>query len=120
MLVTLDKLTTVKMFNYILHHWNENIKTLEKQIEKGLYGDQETLALSRELEWIKEIDDLFRVGHFKPLAVCVRIIGHYKSSIVPRAAIELKLTTAPPPLRAILLTTCDATTNGAVRFASIT
>jgi len=56
MLVTLDKLTTVKMYNYITNHWDEYVKQLEKEIEKGKYGDQELLDKSRELQWIKETE----------------------------------------------------------------
>lgn len=56
MLVTLDKLTAVKMFNYISYYWSENIKKEERELEKGKYGDQELLAKQRELEWIKETE----------------------------------------------------------------
>ncbi len=56
MLVTLDKLNAVRMYNYIMQHWAENIKEIEKQIAKGKYGDQEVLTLARELEWIKETE----------------------------------------------------------------
>ena len=56
MLVALDKLTTVKMYNYITHHWAEYVTKLEKEVEKGKYGDQEVLAKARELEWIKETE----------------------------------------------------------------
>jgi len=56
MLVALDKLTTVKMFNYITLHWAEYVAKMEKEIEKGKYGDQELLAKARDLEWIKETE----------------------------------------------------------------
>ncbi|MEO5675033.1 MAG: HsdR family type I site-specific deoxyribonuclease, partial [Chitinophagales bacterium] len=53
MLVTLDKLTTVKMYNYITQHWAEYVAKLEKEIVKVKYGDQELLEKARDLEWIK-------------------------------------------------------------------
>ncbi|MEK7263113.1 MAG: HsdR family type I site-specific deoxyribonuclease [Bacteroidota bacterium] len=56
MFVALDKLITVKMYNYITQHWNEYVTKLEKEIEKGKYGDQEVLEKARELEWIKETE----------------------------------------------------------------
>ncbi len=56
MLVALDKLTTVKMYDLIRHHWLNYVEELEKEIQKGKYGDQELLAKGRELEWIKETE----------------------------------------------------------------
>lgn len=56
MVVALDKLTAVKMYNYIMHHWMENINAMQKEIDKGKYGDQELLHQARELEWIRETE----------------------------------------------------------------
>ncbi|MCX6250550.1 MAG: type I restriction endonuclease subunit R [Bacteroidetes bacterium] len=56
MFIALDKLTAVRMFDFIRHHWNLNIEQLEKEIAKGKYGDQEMLEKSRELQWIKETE----------------------------------------------------------------
>ncbi|MBK9730850.1 MAG: type I restriction endonuclease subunit R [Chitinophagaceae bacterium] len=56
MLVALDKLTAVKMYNNITEHWADYVTNLEKDIEKSKYGDQETLEKARELEWIKETE----------------------------------------------------------------
>jgi type I restriction enzyme R subunit len=56
MFIALDKVTAVRMFNFITHHWNLNIAQLEKEIAKGRYGDQELLEKSRELQWIKETE----------------------------------------------------------------
>ncbi len=53
MFVALDKLTAVKMYDGIIQHWNNYIAQTEKEIAKGKYGDQELLAKSRELVWIK-------------------------------------------------------------------
>jgi len=56
MFIALDKVTAVRMFDFITHHWNLNIEQLEKEIAKGKNGDQETLEKSRELNWIKETE----------------------------------------------------------------
>ena len=56
MFVALDKLTAVKMYNLITHHWQLQIAQLEKDLAKGKYGDQELLEKSRELAWIKETE----------------------------------------------------------------
>lgn len=56
MFVALDKLTAVRMYDLITAHWKEYIAQLEKEIAKGKYGDQEVLAKSRELQWIKETE----------------------------------------------------------------
>jgi type I restriction enzyme R subunit len=56
MYISLDKLTAVKMYDLITHHWKDYIEQLEKEISKGKYGDQELLEKSRELKWIKETE----------------------------------------------------------------
>jgi type I restriction enzyme R subunit len=56
MFIALDKLTAVKMYDLIKHHWKLTIEQLEKEIKKGKYGDQELLEKSRELQWIKETE----------------------------------------------------------------
>ena len=56
MYVALDKLTAVRMYDLIKKQWNHYIADLEKDIEKGKYGDQEVLAKARELNWIKETE----------------------------------------------------------------
>jgi type I restriction enzyme R subunit len=56
MFVALDKLTAVKMYDLITHHWQLMIGQLEKDIAKGKWGDQELLEKSRELQWIKETE----------------------------------------------------------------
>jgi len=56
MFIALDKLTAVKMYDLIMLHWNKYIETLEREVEKGKYGDQELLEKSRELQWIRETE----------------------------------------------------------------
>jgi type I restriction enzyme R subunit len=56
MFIALDKLTAVRMYDLITYYWKETIETLEKDIAKGKYGDQELLDKSRELQWIKETE----------------------------------------------------------------
>ena len=56
MFIALDKLTAVRMYDLITHHWKLTIEKLEKEINKGKYGDQELLEKSRELEWIKQTE----------------------------------------------------------------
>lgn len=56
MFIALDKLTAVKMYDLITHHWQLMVEQLEKDIAKGKWGDQELLEKSRELKWIKETE----------------------------------------------------------------
>ncbi|MGZ8152901.1 MAG: type I restriction endonuclease subunit R, partial [Methylovulum sp.] len=56
MFVALDKLTAVRMYDLIIHHWQLMVEQLEKDLFKGKYGDQELLEKSRELQWIKETE----------------------------------------------------------------
>ena len=56
MFIAIDKLTAVRMYDLITHHWKRYVETLEKEINRGKYGDQELLAKSRELKWIKETE----------------------------------------------------------------
>jgi type I restriction enzyme R subunit len=56
MFVALDKLTAVRMYDLIIHHWKLLVEKLEKEVSKGKYGDQELLEKSRELQWIKETE----------------------------------------------------------------
>ncbi len=56
MFIALDKLTAVRMYDLITHHWKLTVDQLEKDLAKGKYGDQELLEKSRELQWIKETE----------------------------------------------------------------
>lgn len=56
MFIALDKLTAVRMYDLITHHWKITVEQLEKEVAKGKYGDQELLAKNRELQWIKEME----------------------------------------------------------------
>jgi len=56
MFIALDKITAVRMYDFISHYWKLQIAQLEKEIDKGRYGDQEILEKSRELQWIKETE----------------------------------------------------------------
>lgn len=56
MFIALDKLTAVKMYDLITHHWGLYVAQIEKDIAKGKIGDQELLTKYRELTWIKETE----------------------------------------------------------------
>lgn len=56
MFVVLDKLTAVRMYDFITKHWQEYIAECEKDIARGKYGDQEEAEKARELAWIKETE----------------------------------------------------------------
>jgi type I restriction enzyme R subunit len=56
MFIAIDKLTAVRMYDLISHHWKLYIEQLEKEISRGKYGDQEVLEKSRELQWIKDTE----------------------------------------------------------------
>ncbi len=56
MFIALDKITAVRMYELIMHHWKLLVEKLEKDLRKLDYGDQELLEKSRELQWIKETE----------------------------------------------------------------
>ena len=56
MFIALDKLTAVRMYDLITHHWKLTVEQIEKDLRKLNYGDQELLEKSRELQWIKETE----------------------------------------------------------------
>lgn len=56
MLIAFDKLTAVRMFDFITFHWKKYEEELEKKIQKGKFGDQELLEKARELQWIRETE----------------------------------------------------------------
>ncbi len=56
MFVAIDKLVAVKMYELITKHWNKFVVDLEKEVNKGKYGDQELLEKQRELNWIKDTE----------------------------------------------------------------
>ena len=56
MFIALDKLTAVRMYDLITHHWKQTVAQLEKDLHIGKYGDQELLEKARELQWIKETE----------------------------------------------------------------
>jgi len=55
MMVTLDKLTAVKMYNYVKEAWEDFIKNRENEI-KLMSNEQEQLISTRELKWTKETE----------------------------------------------------------------
>lgn len=54
MFVCLNKVTCVRMYNYVQEYWNEEIKTLEKQLKTAT--QQETQELERKLKWMRETE----------------------------------------------------------------
>ncbi|MCK0154615.1 type I restriction endonuclease subunit R [Alcanivorax sp. S6407] len=54
MLVCIDKLTCVRMYNLIQAQWLAHIEHLEKQIDAVAYDEQETVFRRRQLAWMKE------------------------------------------------------------------
>jgi len=55
MLVCIDKITAVKMYNYITTAWGEYIAQTEKQLPKEK-DDQELLTKAQNLQWIKDTE----------------------------------------------------------------
>lgn len=54
MFVCLNKVTCVRMYNYVKKYWKEEIKTLKKQIKAAT--QQEALELERKLRWMEETE----------------------------------------------------------------
>ena len=55
MVVCYNKVTCVRMYNYVQEYWQKEIENLEKQISKSAY-QQEVQELKRKLEWMKETE----------------------------------------------------------------
>jgi type I restriction enzyme R subunit len=55
MFVAIDKVTAVKMYNFITEEWERYIQAKEVQI-KAIVGDQERLVAERDLEWTRSTE----------------------------------------------------------------
>ncbi len=55
MFISYNKVTCVRMFNYVKEYWAQEIKELEKTIAKST-SQQEAQELGRKLEWMKTTD----------------------------------------------------------------
>lgn len=54
MFVCLNKVTCVRMYNYVQEYWKAVIKELKAQIKKS--SQQEAMELSRKLEWMQQTE----------------------------------------------------------------
>lgn len=54
MFVCLNKVTCVRMHNYVQKYWKKEIKNLKKEIKKAT--QQEALELERKLKWMQETE----------------------------------------------------------------
>ena len=55
MMVSYNKVTCVRMYNYVQEYWQQEIKTLEAKIV-ACTSQQEALELKRKLEWMQETE----------------------------------------------------------------
>ena len=55
MFVCLNKVTCVRMYNFVQEYWQEEIKALEQKIASTI-SDQEQMELSRKLKWMKDTE----------------------------------------------------------------
>ena len=55
MMVSYNKVTCVRMYNYVQKYWQQEIKALEEQIA-ACTSQQETQELKRKLEWMQETE----------------------------------------------------------------
>lgn len=55
MFVCLNKVTCVRMYNFVQEYWKEEIKSLEKRIAASV-SDQEQMELTRKLKWMKDTE----------------------------------------------------------------
>ena len=55
MFVCLNKVTCVRMYNFVQEYWQEEIKALEQKIACTV-SDQEQMELSRKLKWMKDTE----------------------------------------------------------------
>lgn len=55
MFVCLNKVTCVRMYDFVQEYWQEEIKALEQKIASTV-SDQEQMELSRKLKWMKDTE----------------------------------------------------------------
>lgn len=55
MFVCLNKVTCVRMYNFVQEYWQEEIKALEQKIASTV-SDQEQMEMSRKLKWMKDTE----------------------------------------------------------------
>lgn len=55
MFVCLNKVTCVRMYNYVQEYWHKEIENLEKEVRSSV-SDQEQNELSRKLKWMQETE----------------------------------------------------------------
>lgn len=55
MVVSYNKTTCVRMYNYVQEYWEKEKKILQKQIDKSL-SQQETQEMKRKLEWMEQTE----------------------------------------------------------------
>ncbi len=55
MFVCLNKVTCVRMYNFVQEYWQEEIKALEQKLASTV-SDQEQMELSRKLKWMKDTE----------------------------------------------------------------
>ena len=55
MVISYNKVTCVRMYNYVQEYWQEEIEALKKEIAK-CYSQQESRELERKLLWMKETE----------------------------------------------------------------
>lgn len=55
MFVCLNKVTCVRMYNFVQEYWKEEIATLEAKVAAAV-SDQEQMELSKKLKWMKDTE----------------------------------------------------------------
>lgn len=55
MVVSFNKVTCVRMYNYVQEYWQKEIKVLRKQVEKAPW-QQEVQEMKRKLQWMEETE----------------------------------------------------------------
>lgn len=55
MIVCIDKVTTLRMYNLIQEYWDEKIKEVNKELNKER-DDQQVIYLEKKLNWLKETE----------------------------------------------------------------
>jgi len=100
MLVCIDKITTVRMYNLIQRYWQERVRELESRQSKAA-DEQEEIYLKRQLQWLKETEiavviseeqgevDLFRKWGLDIIPHRTKIKNGYETSDGKRIDMDL-------------------------------
>jgi type I restriction enzyme, R subunit len=56
MVISIDRFTTVKMYNRVRYHWQQNLTELKTQLEQSNLSEFELKQLQKKIQYLEETD----------------------------------------------------------------